>query len=222
MSTRTAMNFVVLSACAAASCRHRPPPPTPIAQETTVQADLSEFRRAWLAPARIAPPTIEFAARISEEGGLSVAATPARPEDAPWNEWTGPEARLFNDRVGLMFHVRFATDGPVRWVPESTAIFLNQSDEGLPPAPTPDLVLTPLLGAALAQERGMVDADLVERTRAAGPFRAAYLPTDVRTGIVEGVVIFPLPEAEIQVVSVDLSLGIATADQVHQVRLSWD
>lgn len=216
------IHFALLGASLAVSCGRPPVPLADVAGQDEAAASTAAFRRDWLAPARIAPPTIDFTPVQATSGSLTVTATPASPEQALWNSWPGPESRLFNNRSGLMFTIATAGDGPARWLPFESALMVNRAAIGTAPAATPDELLVPLLGAALEAERHVVDSDLVDRTRAAGPFRAAYLSTAAETPPTTGVVVFPLVDAEAQVVEVDLALAFETPAGVQTLRFHWD
>ena len=193
-----------------------------VAGQSEAAASTAAFRRDWLAPARIAPPTIDFTSVQATIGDLTITATPASPEQATWNSWPGPESRLFNNRSGLMFVITTAGATPARWLPFQSTLAVNGAEVGSAPSATPDELLVPLLGAALEAERHVVDSDLVERTRAAGPFRSAYLSTAAELPPSTGVVVFPLVDAEAQIVEVDLALAFDTAAGVQTFRLHWD
>jgi len=192
------------------------------AEQAVVQDQLDRFARSWLYPAKIAPPTVPFDEQETHEGGITVRVQPLRPEDAPWNTWPGPSARLFNNRAALLFHVTIEASRPVRWLPGSTGLELNDPGDPLPPARTPDELLAPLLRAALLQERYALEGDFVQRTRAAGPFRAAYLPPDSASTPLTGVIGFPLPDPEKQVIALQLTVGLLGPDGRHAVRFLYD
>ena len=93
---------------------------------------------------------------------------------------------------------------------------LDTPDNALHAASAPDTLLTPLLSAALEQERWVLDGDLVARTRAAGPFRASYLPTG-RSDHLEGVVAFPIGDNDVGVSQMRLTLRIEDEDGIHDL-----
>lgn len=213
---------MLLGASLAGSCGR---PPAPFAEPTgqgQAIASTEAFRRDWLAPAKIAPPTIDFVPVQVIRGSLTITATPALPEEAAWNAWPGPEARLFNNRSGLMFVVTTSGEGPVRWLPDASLVRVNRATTALAPSATPDELLVPLLGAALEAERHVVDSDLVDRTRAAGPFRAAYLSTASEVPPTTGVVVFPLEDPEAQVVHVELTLAFDTPAGAATYTFTWE
>ena len=177
------------------------------------------FRDFWLNPARVAPPTIDFEERAIEDNGLRAFARPLRPEDATWNQWPAAGLRLFNNRAVYLFVVSIEGEGPLQWLPESTHLSLNGGDPILPPSPSPEELLEPLLQAALLEERYVLTGDLVERARAAGPFRAAYLPLSAESGSLTGVIAFPLSDADRHVVRQELVVGVRRADV--DVHLAW-
>jgi hypothetical protein len=203
---------LVLLALLAVSCRHHPPVPPGSEQREEMGRQLRDFRDYWLVPAKIAPPTVDFAAQRATAGAYVATIAPMLPEDAPWNQWHGGELRLFNNRAGYVFQLTIEGPGPVRWLPGETWLRLNGKGDRLPPAEVPDQLLAPLFGAALDQEAMLVEGDLVERTRAAGPFRAAYLPSTSSPTPLQGVLAFTLPDPEAQVVAFELTVGIAGPD----------
>jgi hypothetical protein len=199
--------YVILSALVLSSCaRHHAAVVAPEDRDA-IAAELARFQDWWLAPARIAPPTIPWETRTATSGSWTATATPFLAEDAAWNAW--PEgARLFNNRVGYLFAVTIDGPGPLRWVPDGTTLRLNAAGAPLVALPSPEALLTPLVGAALQQEHWLVDGDLVERTRQAGAFRAAYLSAAPAHDHVEGVIVFPAVDADSQVISMALDLAI--------------
>lgn len=216
------IHFVLLGASLAGSCGRPPAPFAEDAGQEQAIASTEAFRRDWLAPAKIAPPTIDFVPVQVTRGSWTITATPALPEEAPWNAWPGPEARLFNNRSGLMFAIATSGEGPVRWLPEGSRLRVNHAPTALAPSATPDELLVPLLGAALEAERHVVDSDLVDRTRAAGPFRAAYLSTAAEVPPTAGVVVFPLQDPEAQVVYVELTLAFDTPAGPTTFLFTWE
>lgn len=203
-----------------AGCPRGRPPAPGVEGHDEATDDIAAFRRAWLMPARIAPPAIEFLTRDAAVDAVHGTATPAIPEDADWNDWPGAESRLFNNRVGLMFVVDIAGDGRIEWMPDRSSLRVNRAFD-VPPATSADQLLVPLLSAALEQERAMVDADLVDRTRGAGPFRAAYVPQVAADGHLHGVVVFPLPDPDQQVVDVTLTIAVRDSVGAHVLTWAW-
>ncbi len=216
------MHFVLLGAFLAASCGRPPAALSDVTGQDDALASTEAFRRDWLAPARIAPPTIDFVPVRVTAGSLTIAATPASPEQAAWNAWPGPEARLFNNRAGLMFTIATEGDGPARWLPNESLLRINHLEATVAPSATPDELLVPLLGAALEAERHVINSDLVDRTRAAGPFRAAYLSTAAEAPPSTGLILFPLEDPEIQIVRVELTLAFETAAGVQTFAFTWE
>jgi hypothetical protein len=142
--------------------------------------------------ARTPPPSIDPEVRSAEDGTVRAVAAPLRPEDAPWNQWATGGARLFNDRVALLFSVRIEGTGPIRWVPAATRLEVNDAATSIGASSSGELLLGELLVNAYLEERHGLDGELVDRTRAAGPFRAEYLPLASADGVLEGVLAFPL------------------------------
>jgi len=163
-------------------------------------------------------PTIEFAPLKSEGEQLTGSATPMMPEDASWNQWpTG--ARLFNNRAAWVFDVHLEGGHDLRWLPDGTKLELNEPGAGLKPSPVPDDVIRPLLVAALEEERSFIEGDLVQRTRAAGPFRQAYLPLGERHGSLRGLVAFPTGGDWEHVTGLRLTLSVAVDGRA--TTLEW-
>ena len=201
------------------SCAPRSRGVDPVAERIVVTEELSRFRRYWLEPARVAPPTVDFEWREATSGDVTTRIRPLRPEDAEWNQWPGDGYRLFNNRAALLFEVEIDGDPPLRWVPERSTLELNDAGTPLLAAATPDDLLVPLLRAALVQEQFGTDGDLVDRTRAAGPFRAAYLPLSASRPQVKGVIAFPLEAPEQHVIAFRVRLRVHGADGGHD--LTW-
>ncbi len=206
---------IVLVSCA------KPPLPIPAeAERRAIATDLADFEAWWLAPSRIAPPTIDFVPVEQSVGGNVVTVTPIRAEEEDWNRWPGPTHRLFNNRAGLLFDVRI--DGEAAWIPVSSRLNVNELPTGLPAVATPDDLLLPLLRAALLQEQWALDGSLVERTRAAGPYRAAYLQRNALDPDGHGIVGFQLPDPELHVTSANLTLVFRDASGLHSATWEFD
>jgi hypothetical protein len=190
--------------------------------QSAVAEELSAFERTWLEPAKIPPPTVTLEPRTLEEGAVTVTVNPLRPEDAAWNAWPGPTVRLFNNRAALMFEVTVDGGGRVAWLPDRTGLELNEVGNPLPPAHTPDELLVPVLRAALLQEGYGLEGDAVERTRAAGPFRTAYLPLGPVDSPMTGVIGFPLLEPDRHVVAFRLTLAVLAPDGTHTLSFLYE
>ena len=185
----------------------------------------SAYQDYALAPAGIAPPGIAFEPRRAEAEGVWGIATPIRPEDAPWNQWPDGGARLFNNRMAHLFEVTLHGEGVIGWVPEETSLELNDPSVRLVASGSPEGLLVELLYFARIQEDWILDGDLVARTRAAGPFRAAYLPARGQ-GALTGLIGFPMsmvdlpPEvASTHVVAERLTVAVTTPSGIH--TLVW-
>lgn len=212
----------LLAALLAVSCAPKSWAIQDPADQAEAREELDRFERTWLHPARIAPPNVVFEPRTATRGDLAVTVAPLRPEAAPWNTWPGPTARLFNNRAALLFEVAIEGEGPVRWVPGATTLELNDAGDPLSPARAPDEVLVPLLQAALVQERYGIDGDFVERTRGAGPFRGAYLPTSPVETPVMGLIAFPLTDPEQHVVAFRITLGVEGPDGLRRIPILYE
>ncbi len=183
---------------------------------------LEAFESYWLAPAVIAPPMIDFSEQRVEQGGLVLKLKPIRPEDAEWNQWKDGQPRLFNNRSAYMFQLHIEGEGPLRWMPKNTKLELNTEGNALPAAESPESLLRPLLAAALDQERFVLDGDLVERTRAAGPFRAEYMPLASQDGPLDGLIAFPLEDSDAHVVGLRVTIGVKSVDGPQQIAAVFD
>jgi hypothetical protein len=189
----------------------RPGPPRSSVDRGEVVSALATFRDAALAPARIPPPSVS-AAPAARDGGVVGEAHHIRAEEADWNRWSDGDARLFNNRAALVFRVRIEATGPLSWIPDGAVLELNDDRTALAAAPSAEVLLTDLLFHAYVEEQWAVEGDLVARTRAAGPFRAAYLPAVAEDGVLEGIVAFPLAEARaLHVVAMRLTIPVRTA-----------
>ena len=175
---------------------HRPGVPLSSGTREATSEGVAAFRAFALEPARLPPPSLEPVSEATE-GALWGRAEVLRPEEAPWNR--GPRGPvLFNDRWVWLVHLHVASSEgkPISWVADRTTLELNDPDTVLPAAPSPGDVLADLLFWALQEERAGLPGDLVARTRAAGGFRAAYLPRTGSDGVLDGVIAFPAAEAE--------------------------
>ncbi len=192
------------------------------ADQASAQEELVAFERSWLEPARIPPPTVTLEEKEAADGAVVVRVNPLRPEDAAWNTWPGSTLRLFNNRAALLFEVTVEADGPVRWIPEATGLELNEVGNPLRPAQTADELLVPVLRAALLQEGYGLEGDYVERTRAAGPFRSAYLGLDAAPAPMHGVIGFPLADPDKHVVALRVTIALQGPDGAHAVPFLYE
>ena len=174
-----------------AGCPH-PVAPAPAQDEEIVRERIAEFRARALDPARIPPPSVGAEELPAQSGPVRATARPVRPEDVDWNHWPGGGARLFNNRAALLFEVRIEGTGPIRWVPAATRLEINDAGTTIQASSSGELLLGELLVNAYLEERYGLDGGLVDRTRAAGPFRAVYLPLASADGVLDGVLAFPL------------------------------
>ncbi len=192
-------------------------------QVEEVRAQLDAFTAYWLRPARIAPPTVEFSFLEIEPGvPISARAAPMLAEEVSWNQWPGDEARLFNNRAAYLFKIEVVGQAELIWVPERTTLENNGPHRRLDAARSPEEVLAPLHMAAWQETRWSLGDALVERTRAAGPFRAAYLPTTRQHHILEGVVAFPKADPEEHVVAMRLTVGVQVGEEVYDLVWVFD
>lgn len=177
-------------------------------RDQAVAADaIARYREAFLEPAHLPPLGVARGPFEATAGGATGRATLVRPEEATWNQW-GPDRRplLFNDRRALLAELEIVADGVVAWSPARTWVEVNRPDERVPPVPSAEHLLADLAWYALEQERWLLDGDLVQRTRYAGGWREAFLRPDGST--LRGVVAFELPDPEVHVGALRLTVGI--------------
>lgn len=212
--------LLLIGALSSGSCasRHRPWSAGPIAPDSRAQMD--EFRRLWLGPARVAPPTIDFEPVTVTEGAWTATATPFLAEEASWNRWP-TDLRLLNDRAGYWFELDLRGPGELRWLPDETSIRLN-AEQDLPATSSSEFFLEPLFGAAVAEARWGLGREFADRARAAGPFRDGYLPVTTTPERLSGWVGFPSGGLERHVTRIELEVVIATEDGTQRFRWLFD
>ena len=193
-----------------------------LGDRAATERELSVWSNFWLAPARVAPPTIDWERSESKVGELTASVTPFRAEDARWNQWPGELFRLFNNRAGFFFEVEVSGSEALRWVPELTKLVVNGGQSTLYPAHRADEMLVPLAQAALAQESMVLSGDFVDRHRAAGPFRSAYLPLEISDEVLSGIVCFPMADPEMHVVKIEVVIAVASGQSSHQLTWTLD
>lgn len=215
-------NAVLLPFLALIACGPRGGPPTVAAERAEVQRTLEAFTEYWLEPAGVAPPVIDFEAQTTHLDGLTLEVRPVRAEDGAWNQWRDTSLRLFNNRAAYLFEVRVTGEGTLQWMPERSGLELNEPGAPLRAAESPEELLQPLLAAALDQERYVIDGDLVERTRAAGPFRALYMPVSPRNDELAGLIAFPLDEGDRHVVGLKVTVGVDSPVGPRQLSVTYD
>ncbi|MCB9677336.1 MAG: hypothetical protein H6737_19650 [Alphaproteobacteria bacterium] len=183
---------------------------------------LERFRAYRLAPAGVAPPSLEHRNGLDRTDGISGSIELVLAEDAEWNQWSDGSARLFNNRTAHLFQVEITSEEPVRWLPERTRLELNVEGNVFRAAESQEVLLEDLLFWAYHQERNVLDGDLALRARGAGPLREAYMPSHVDT-LLTGLIAFPLVEtpenerfytsvdpSEYHVVSMRVTVGLET------------
>jgi hypothetical protein len=190
-----------------------------------LEKDLLAFETYWLSPAKIAPPTVSFEREVLELDGISAYAQPLLLEDATWNQWDGLGYRLFNNRLGIAFEVGVVVEDAettINWLPESTFVELNSEADLNYASASADLLLGPLHSAALRQQQGGLEGDLVDRLRAARPFRSAYVPIE-SPGVWEGVIVFPEFEAAQSDIRIVGAVRLTVALNIEGIRriLVW-
>jgi hypothetical protein len=149
---------------------------------------------------------------------LRVEVTPIRAEEAVWNQYPGPELRLFNNQAGWFFKVTAVGQGPVKWVPTGTKLEINEATNTRYPYVSPETLLTPLLEHGRLQEQWALEGDLHLRAGSALEFRAAYLPPHPQI-TAEGVIAFAKWVDPGPIHSMRLTLAFLDDDGLH--RLQW-
>ncbi|MEQ1504899.1 MAG: hypothetical protein ABMB14_21890 [Myxococcota bacterium] len=201
-------------------------PSTAPADRDQVIARLEAYRSQSLAPARIPPPSLDEPAREADQDGVHGLARLVRSEDADWNRWIDGGPRLFNNRAAVLFDLTIEGRGTVVWDPDRTRLEVNDERTVLLASASAEGLLGELLFHAYLEEQWAVGGDLVNRTRAAGPFRAAYLP-GVGDGALSGVVAFPLGDAEhdwseLHVVALRLTVPVTDDAGRHDLVFVFD
>ena len=107
-------------------------------------------------------------------------------------------------------------------MPHETTLELNEPGHTLAPSTTAEELLLPLLQAAAAQERWGLDGDLVQRTRGAGAFRSAYLPTAPQDEALVGLIAFPTDHPELHVVVLRVAVAVRDDRGVHTAVWTLD
>jgi hypothetical protein len=193
---------------------------------------LERYQAHRLAPARVAPPTLSSRTFAFDDGVVRGRLTLVLAEDQPWNRWSDETARLFNNRGAHLFRLELApvdARSLVRWAPSRTTLELNRAGDPLYAAPTQEPLLEELVFWAFQQERAILDGDLVDRTRAAGELRRAYLSRDIEPQL-EGLIAFPIARptpgtpdpSELHVVTMRVSLGLFVDEAFHAVSVLLD
>jgi hypothetical protein len=207
----------------ATACPRAPTPASPTARQEIADR-LEAFEEVLLAPARIPPPSVDRAAKTVVHGDVTGTVRLLLPEEAAWNRWHDGSARLFNNRVGLLFEVRVDGPAPLTWIPHRTTLELNDETTRLTAAPDAEVLLGGLLVHALLAAEWGIETELVDRTRAAGPFRAAYLEPRVEEAPLEGVVGFQLWDGtellgDMHVAAMRLRLAVEAAGEPHVLEV---
>jgi hypothetical protein len=209
-----------------AGCARVPPPPS-AAERQDVAERLEAFERHLLAPARVAPPSVDREPHVLADGDVRATVRLVLPEEAEWNQWRDGGARLFNNRVALLFDVQLEGPGPLGWRPERTTLELNDETLRLTAAPDAEVLLGGLLVHALLAAEWGIETELVDRTRAAGPFRDVYLEHDTEEGPLEGVIGFQLWDGkealgDLHVAAMRLRLAVHAAGEDHVLEAVID
>jgi hypothetical protein len=200
------------------SCTPKPARIAPAGERLAIAEELQWFRETWLAPARIAPPTVPRRAVETTNENIRATAQLLLPEEASWNTWDTPGGRLFNNRAAHLFEVVIEGEGLLRWIPTETLLELNTEGNAHRASRSSEDLLMPLFRAAIDEERAVLDGDLVARTRAAGPFRSAYMPSEAN-GLLRGLIAFPNSTNTLHVVAMRLTVVIER--EGRRVPLVW-
>jgi len=220
--------FVLLLTIFAVSCPRQRLPTLSFAEQSAAREQKDAYETYALHKSGIAPPGIAFESRRAEGAGIWGTAIPVRPEDADWNQWPDGNARLFNNRMAHLFDVQLHGEAMLGWVPEGTALELNDESVRLVSAASPEDLLVDLLFFAKSQEDWILDGDLVARTRAAGAFRAEYIPAQGDREL-SGLIGFPMTThddgleiAERHVVAERLTISVVTVAGIQELVWVFD
>ena len=187
------------------------------------EAATAALARDYLHRDTVPGPVVSGAPQTQEQGGLAVTVTPVRAEDQRWNDWPDGTARLFNDAIGYLWRIELRSDRQTRWSPAHTQLAVNDSELTFLPIAEPDDLLMHLMSGAMLETRVGAPANLSLRMRSADDFRQAYLGTDPRSGVREGVLVFPAPTRNLQAVAMELTLGVWTeGDGVREYRFLFE
>jgi hypothetical protein len=218
--------IAVVGAFAASGCARRPARPTPSEQQEMADR-IAAFSEHLLEPARVAPPSVERGPKRASAGPVTATVELVLPEEESWNRWRDGSARLFNNRVALLFDVRIDGPGPITWDARQSTLALNDEHTVLTAAEDAEILLAGLLVHALLSEEWGVECDLVDRTRAAGPFRAAYLSPSATEAPLEGLLGFQLWNGEealgdLHVAAMRIRLAVEAGGEPHTVEITME
>jgi hypothetical protein len=195
-----------------------------VQKQAAAEAEIGAFERWALEPSRLPRPLVPHETQVATSGGVRGRLTLVQPEAAVWNAWP-VGARLFNDRMAHVFEVDLEAPGSLRWSPVQSTLELNRPDQVLVAAGSAEVLLADLSWFALQQERWVLEGDLVARTRAAGPFRAAYMHQKA-DGSLAGLVAFPalnrdgdMSLADLHIVAMRVRIQVYLDGQPH--TLEW-
>ncbi len=185
-------------------------------------AVLSELSAEWFALGTVPDLCVKPGSQTWTAEGLVVTVTPERAEGASWNGWPDGSARLFNDSLGFLIRVHIQGKGQVRWDPSHTSLAVNDSDQVFVPVPGPDDLLGHLLRGARMETRAGLPPNLSLRLRNADEFRRNYLSSE-SAPVVDGVMLFPAPARTLQVLAMELRLGVVVeGDRLHELRFLFE
>ena len=219
MKWQTSIQSVLIALILATACQKVTPRPMSDPARTSMIKRLSDFEDFWLAPARIAPPTIEYISQTQMKNGIEATIKPIRAEDQLWNQWDSDTVRLFNNRAAHIFVFTVRGPGTLKWVPEKTRLRLNWPEVSMEPALRADDLLEPLRLEALSEQQWMIGTDYTKRHRNAGSFRSKYLPIDTRPNKISGLVAFPIADYTRHVVAMQIDFVVQT--NRGPVSFSW-
>lgn len=216
-STRriTSAAAALIAAIVVAGCPRSRPAIVQYSEQEQVRDAIERFRSRTLDPAKIPPPGVDPGPLEAEVGDVRGSARLIRAEDAPWNQW-GDDGRplLFNNRSAVLFEVDVVAEGAVVWRPDRTWLEVNSDDVRVPAVDSAEHLLAELNWQALQQEKWLLEGDLVQRTRHAGPFREAF----VRDGDgLQGLIPFSLPDPDAPIAALRLRVGVQVDGTPHEL-----
>ena len=183
---------------------------------------LDELAADWFRRGTVPDFGVSLTPQTWSDDGIVVTAQPVRVEGAAWNDWPDGSARLFNDALGFVVQVRMEGKPSVRWDPSHTSLAVNDSDQVFAPVSTADELLGHLQRGARLEVRAGLPANLSLRLRNADEFRRAYLSTEGGP-VSEGIVFFPAPARTLQVIAMELRLGVVVSgDRLHELRFLFE
>lgn len=190
----------------------------PAEDQAAYREVLDELAVDWFRRGTVPDFGVALAPQTWTADGLVVTAQPVRVEGAAWNAWPDGTARLFNDALGFVVQVKMEGKPSVRWDPSHTALAVNDSDQVFTPVSSAEDLLEHLQRGARLEVRAGLPANLSLRLRNADEFRRAYLPIE-GAPMTEGLIFFPAPARTLQVVAMELRLGVVVSGDLSLIHI---